>query len=192
MATTPKTPRRLRSVDFNNDGRPDLFVVRFGHSQLYQNLGNGKFRNITKQAGLDRYMNAITAVAFDYDHDGYVDLFVGGYFKPVDIFKPDSPRFFPESFETANNGGESGALPQQRRWHIYGPHRAGGTEAKRMDAEPGARRRRQRWLGRIRYVACDFGTDRFFHNTGHGTFKDITESAIGIDTKKGMNARRFR
>ena len=30
--------------DFNNDGRPDLFVVRFGQNQLYQNLGNGKFK----------------------------------------------------------------------------------------------------------------------------------------------------
>src|SRR5262249_56170242 len=38
------------------------------------------------------------------------------------------------------------------------------------------------------YVACDFGTDRFFVNNGNGTFTDKTESAIGIDTKKGMNA----
>ena len=56
--------------NFNNDGRPDLFVVRFGQSQLYQNLGGCKFREVTLQAGLIRYMNAITAIAFDYDHDG--------------------------------------------------------------------------------------------------------------------------
>jgi hypothetical protein len=47
--------------DFNNDGRPDLLVVRFGHNQLFQNLGGGKFKDITKAAGLDRYMNAMTA-----------------------------------------------------------------------------------------------------------------------------------
>src|SRR4051812_49556527 len=52
--------------DFNNDGRPDLFVVKFGHSQLFENLGNGKFRDVTKAAGLDRYSNAITSIAFDY------------------------------------------------------------------------------------------------------------------------------
>jgi hypothetical protein len=34
--------------DYNNDGLPDLFVVRFGHNILYQNLGNGKFRDVTK------------------------------------------------------------------------------------------------------------------------------------------------
>src|SRR3954468_8845577 len=78
-------------LDFNNDGRPDLFVVRFGHSQLYQNLGNGKFKDVSKAAGLDRYLNAITAIAFDYDHDGDVDLFVGAYFKPVNLFRPDTP-----------------------------------------------------------------------------------------------------
>jgi hypothetical protein len=44
-------------LDYNNDGRPDLFVVRYGHSQLFQKLGNGKFREVTKQAGLDRYSN---------------------------------------------------------------------------------------------------------------------------------------
>ncbi|MGH9786731.1 MAG: FG-GAP repeat domain-containing protein, partial [Terriglobia bacterium] len=88
--------------DSNNDGRPDLFVVRFGRSQLFQNLGNGKFRDVTRRAGLDRYANAITAIAFDYDRDGYADLFVGSYFQPVNIFQPDTVRFFPESFETAN------------------------------------------------------------------------------------------
>jgi hypothetical protein len=74
-------------------------------SQLYQNLGNGKFKEVGKAAGLDRYLNAITAIAFDYDRDGDVDLFIGAYFKPVNLFKPETPNFFPESFETANNGG---------------------------------------------------------------------------------------
>jgi len=49
--------------DFNNDGFPDLLVVRFGHPILYQNLGNGNFRDVTRAAGLDRYMNAIKAIA---------------------------------------------------------------------------------------------------------------------------------
>jgi hypothetical protein len=174
-------------LDFNNDGRPDLFVVRFGHSQLFQNLGNGKFKDVTKQAGLDRYMNAITAIAFDYDHDGNVDLFVGGYFQPVNLFKPDTPRFFPESFETANNGGGvvlfhnngNGTFTdvtaktglQQRGWTLSLGH--GDADNDGWDDL---------------YVACDFGTDRLFHNNRDGTFRDITETAIGFDTKKGMNA----
>jgi hypothetical protein len=173
--------------DYNNDGRPDLFVVRFGRSQLFQNLGNGKFREVTHQAGLDQYRNAITAIAFDYDHDGYLDLFVGSYFQPTNLFKPDTPRFFPESFETANNGGGVTVF-----------HNNGDGTFTDVTDKVGLRQ--SGWVLSLGhgdanndgwddlYVACDFGTDRFFVNNGNGTFTDRTETAIGFDTKKGMNA----
>jgi hypothetical protein len=173
--------------DYDNDGRPDLFVVRFGHSQLFRNLGDGRFAEVTKAAGLDRYMNAITAVAFDYDRDGNVDLVVGSYFSPVNIFNPETPRFFPESFETANNGG---GLTLFR-------NRGDGTFE---DATARAGLTTHGWtldLGHADadndgdedlFAAMDFGTDRFFVNNGDGTFTDSTASAMGLDTKKGMNA----
>jgi len=37
------------------------------------------------------------------------------------------------------------------------------------------------------YLACDYGTDRMFFNNGDGTFREVTEKAIGFDTRKGMN-----
>jgi enediyne biosynthesis protein E4 len=37
------------------------------------------------------------------------------------------------------------------------------------------------------YLAGDYGTDRLYMNQGNGTFKDVTEEAIGFDTRKGMN-----
>jgi hypothetical protein len=172
--------------DFNNDGRPDLFVVRFGQSQLFENLGNGRFRDVTKGSGLDGYRNAITAIAFDYDHDGLLDLFIGSYFRPVNIFQPDTPRFFPESFETANNGGGVTLF-----------HNNGDGTFTDVTDKTGLRQ--SGWVLDIGhgdadndgyddlYVACDFGTDRFFHNNRDGTFTDITKTAIGFDTKKGMN-----
>jgi enediyne biosynthesis protein E4 len=172
--------------DFNNDGRPDLFVVRFGHNQLFQNLGNGKFKDVTKQAGLDRYLNAITAIAFDYDRDGDLDLFVGGYFQPVNLFNPNTPRFFPESFETAQNGGgvilyrNNGNGTFTDTTEKAGLKQSGWTlDLGHADADNDG------WDDL--YVACDFGTDRFHRNKGDGTFEDLTEKAIGIDTKKGMN-----
>jgi hypothetical protein len=173
--------------DFNNDGKPDLLVIRFGHNQLFQNMGNGKFKDVTKGSGLDAYKNAITAIAFDYDRDGKLDLFVGSYFQPINIFKPDSPRFFPESFETANNGGGVTV------YHNNG----NGTFADVTEKVLGEKL--SGWTLDIGhgdadndgfddfYVACDFGTDHFFHNNGNGTFTDISEKAIGIDSKKGMN-----
>jgi hypothetical protein len=173
--------------DYDNDGRPDLFVVRFGHSQLFHNLGNGRFQDVTKAAGLFRYANSITAIAFDYDRDGRLDLLVGNYFQPVNLFNPDTPRFFPESFETANNGGGV------TLWHNNGDGTFTDVTQKAGLALSG-------WTLDVGhgdfdndgdddlYIACDFGTDRFFVNNGDGTFTDRTKQAIGFDTKKGMNA----
>lgn len=174
-------------LDYNNDGRPDLLVVRFGQNQLYENLGGGKFREVTEHAGLVRYMNAITAIAFDYDHDGFIDLFVGSYFQPIDIFNPKTPRFFPESFETANNGGGVTVFHNNGNGTFTDVTEKVGLKTSGWVLDIGHADADNDGYDDL-YVACDFGTDRFFVNNGNGTFTDKTKSAIGIDTKKGMNA----
>ena len=173
--------------DFNNDGRPDLFVVRFGHSRLFENLGGGKFRDVTARAGLGRYSNAITAVAFDYDGDSDLDLFVGSYFQPVNIFQPDTVRFFPESFETANNGGGLALYRNNGDGTFTDVTAAAGLTLNGWTLDLGHADADNDGDDDL-YVAADFGTDRFFVNNADGTFTDATESAIGIDSKKGMNA----
>ncbi len=172
--------------DYNNDGWLDLLVVRFGHNQLFKNLGNGKFKDVTKESGIDRYMNAITAIAFDYDHDGYVDLFIGSYFQPINIFNPDTPRFFPESFETANNGGGVTVFHNNRDGTFTDVSEKVGIKVSGWTLDLGHGDANNDGWDDL-YAACDFGTDRFFVNNGDGTFKDITESAVGFDSKKGMN-----
>jgi hypothetical protein len=173
-------------VDFNNDGRPDLLVVRFGRSILYENLGNGKFRDVTKSAGLDRYMNAIKAISFDYDNDGYPDLFFGSYFQPLNIFHPDTPRFFPESFETANNGGGVTVFHNNRNGTFTEVTDRVGIRTTGWTLDLGHGDATNDGFDDL-YVANDFGTDRFYLNNGNGTFIDKTATAIGFDTKKGMN-----
>ncbi len=174
-------------LDYDNDGRPDLFVVRFGRSQLFHNLGGGRFADVTREAGLDRYANAITAVAFDYDRDGFVDLFVGCYFSPVNVFNPETPRFFPESFETANNGGGILAFHNDGHGRFEEVTDRIGLRTSGWTLDLGHGDANNDGFDDL-YVACDFGTDRFFVNNGDGTFSDRTKTAIGIDTKKGMNA----
>ena len=44
---------------------------------LYHNLGNGKFEDVTKKAGLDSSIHGIGCTAGDYDNDGATDLAVG-------------------------------------------------------------------------------------------------------------------
>jgi hypothetical protein len=172
--------------DFNNDGKPDLLVVRFGHNQLFQNLGEGRFKDVTREAGLDRYMNSITAIAFDYDRDGFVDLFIGNYFQPVNLFHPDTPRFFPESFETANNGGGVIAFHNNGNGTFTEVTEKIGLKTSGWTLDLGHGDADNDGWDDL-YIACDFGTDRFFVNQ-RGTFVERTETAIGFDTKKGMNA----
>jgi hypothetical protein len=64
-------------ADIDNDGDPDLFVTTVRHgNQLFENLGNGTFRDITAQAGVGYVGHSSGAVFFDYDGDGLLDLFV--------------------------------------------------------------------------------------------------------------------
>jgi FG-GAP-like repeat/ASPIC and UnbV len=64
-------------LDYDNDGKPDLFLAA-GSSQggaaLYHNVGNGKFEDVTKDAGLNSLADVVTCAAADYDADGFVDL----------------------------------------------------------------------------------------------------------------------
>ena len=173
--------------DYDNDGRPDLFVVRFGESQLFRNLGNGRFEDVSEGSGLTEYANAITSIAFDYDRDGLADLFVGCYFQPVNLFDPETPRFFPESFETADNGGGLLAYRNNGDGTFTNVTEAAGLRLSGWTLDLGHGDADNDGWDDL-YVAADFGTDRFFVNNGDGTFTDLTEAAIGIDTKKGMNA----
>jgi tetratricopeptide (TPR) repeat protein len=67
------------ALDFDDDGKVDLFVAgqgKDGSVALYHNLGNGKFEDVTRKAGLDPTMRAMGCTAGDYDNDGQTDLAV--------------------------------------------------------------------------------------------------------------------
>ncbi|HEX7956841.1 MAG TPA: FG-GAP-like repeat-containing protein, partial [Pyrinomonadaceae bacterium] len=65
--------------DYDNDGRPDLFVKGSEALALYHNEGGGKFKDVSAAARLPAYPYTAGAAAFaDVDHDGDLDLFVAG------------------------------------------------------------------------------------------------------------------
>jgi enediyne biosynthesis protein E4 len=64
-------------ADIDNDGDQDLFVTTVrGGNALFENDGHGRFRDITKEAGLNLVAHSSGAFFFDYDNDGLVDLLV--------------------------------------------------------------------------------------------------------------------
>ena len=80
----------VAAFDYNNDGRIDLFFTNGAElpslsksspryaNRLFRNDGNGRFTDVTDEAGLAGSGYAIGAAAADFDNDGFVDLFVAG------------------------------------------------------------------------------------------------------------------
>ena len=71
--------------DYDNDGNEDLFVAGLRENILYRNNGDGTFTDVTAKAGLAlpdpqyKTLWAVAAAWFDYDRDGWLDLFVSNY-----------------------------------------------------------------------------------------------------------------
>jgi hypothetical protein len=68
--------------DYNNDGFPDILITCVGQNRLFRNTGKGTFVDVTKKSGLGgRQALSTSALWFDYDRDGLLDLFVCNYVK---------------------------------------------------------------------------------------------------------------
>jgi tetratricopeptide (TPR) repeat protein len=66
-------------LDYDGDGKPDLFLVSAasdGTSRLLHNAGNGRFLDVTDQAGLALKGSGLGCAAGDFDNDGHTDLAV--------------------------------------------------------------------------------------------------------------------
>jgi hypothetical protein len=79
--------------DYNNDGWPDLYVTNYGKNRLYRNNHDGTFTDVAEQEGVALDSGESTpvwstgATFGDYDGDGRLDLFVGGYIH-LDLSNP--------------------------------------------------------------------------------------------------------
>jgi enediyne biosynthesis protein E4 len=68
--------------DYDNDGFPDILITCVGQNRLFHNTGKGTFVDVTSSSGLGKREGFSTsAVWFDYDRDGLLDLFVCNYVK---------------------------------------------------------------------------------------------------------------
>ena len=68
--------------DYNNDGYPDILITGVGQNRLFKNTGKGAFVDVTRASGLaGRQGFSTSALWFDYDRDGFLDLFICNYVK---------------------------------------------------------------------------------------------------------------
>ncbi len=68
--------------DYNNDGFPDILITCVGQSRLFRNTGKGTFVDVTRSSGLaGKQSFSTSALWFDFDGDGLLDLFVCNYVK---------------------------------------------------------------------------------------------------------------
>ncbi len=179
--------------DYDNDGLSDLYVVRWGNDVLLRNNGDGTFSDVTDMhfhrrdgsPGID-WANGNAAIFFDYDRDGRLDIYVGNYFDEIDLWHLDSTRIMHEDFERARNGGNNYLYRQEADGTFVEVAASLGLDDPGWTLAVGsADVNNDGWPDL--YCADDFGPDQLFYNNGDGTFANVSNDAIGFDTKKGMN-----
>jgi len=167
--------------DYNNDGFPDIFVSCVGQSRLFRNTGKGTFIDATRASGLKgRQAFSTSALWFDYDRDGLLDLFVCNYV-----------RWSPEHdvFCSRDGSHKSFCTPEAYRgdtcWLF---HNRGDGSFEDVTATSGIFDTSSKSLGVAMFdydqdgwpdllVANDTQPNKLYHNLHNGKFKDVAVEA---------------
>jgi len=178
--------------DFDNDGDLDLAVANDSHLRrdgaldggplrFYRHEGAGdawRFREVGREVGFDDVTHAYSLVVFDYDGDGYLDVFVVNYAPERSVF--------PDAWIDARNGTAD---------LLY--HNLGGRRFEEVAERAGVADRRWGYAAAAAdydrdghpdlYVANDFGLNALWRNEGNGTFTDVAGAAGSLDRGFGMS-----
>jgi hypothetical protein len=186
--------------DYNNDGKPDLFVVSgrpleremhpyplrkapavMPHNHLYRNDGNGKFTDVTDQAGVAGDGFGFAAIAADFDNDGKIDLLVTSY-GHVALYRNKGNGTFEDV--TAKAGLDVKGWAIGATWLDY--DRDGCVDLfigryVKFDPTYHSYYAADNYPGPLDYAA---DSNLLFHNNCHGGFVDVSEKS-GIAQYKG-------
>ena len=175
-------------LDFDNDGKLDIFLVSASRlesfrdvppptNHLYRNVGDGRFTDVTRKAGMNRSGWGVGVCAGDIDNDGYEDLYVTYWGSNV-LYRNEGNGTF------ADVTAPSGTAGADDEWSTgctffdydrdglldlfvttYGSPQTAGVSSCEWKGIP---------------VACGpplgrAGRSTLYHNRGDGTFEDVSE-----------------
>lgn len=173
-------------ADYDNDGRQDAFVYKWGHAQLFHSLGDGRFADVTREAGLRRWMNSNAACWIDYDRDGRLDLYVTGYFREdVDLWHLATTRIMQSSFEFADNGGHNYLYRNVGDGRFEDVTAQTGTDSTRWTLAVAAADLDQDGWQDL-YLANDYGPEELLRNVEGKRFERAQGVGLDESSKSGM------
>jgi hypothetical protein len=170
--------------DYDNDGRPDVYVTALGGNFLFHNVG-GRFVEVASGAGVKDSGWGTSAAWLDYDGDGLLDLFVCRY---VDW----SPKT--DLFCTLDGRTKSYCTPERypgTASHLY--RNLGNGRFEDVTKKAGIWNTNQKALGVAPWdfngdgkpdllVSNDTAPNNLYRNRGDGTFEDVgVETGIAVD-----------
>ncbi len=175
--------------DYDNDGWEDLLLYRYGRPELFRNEDGHRFVPVGASAGLPAHVNAGTATWLDYDRDGLLDLFIAGYWPDdVDLWRLDTTRIMPESFEYARNGGRNYLLRNRGDGRFEDVTDRMGVNSRRWTLAVVAADVSGDGYPDL-FLANDYGVSELFVNRDGTGFEEAGErTGLGRSPKSGMNA----
>ena len=185
-------------ADTLNNGRQDLFVTSTrGGNVLFRNQGDGTFKDATREAGLTHVGHSHTAVFFDYDNDGYLDLLVTNTAQWTRDNFGKGKKYFPGK-DLLVSAERFVASPTES--NILYHNNRDGTFTD-VTAQAGLKGRG--WSGDVAVfdyngdgyldvlITNMFGPSQLYRNNGDGTFTDVTRETLGATSFGSIGAKVF-